>query len=229
MPSLPADQAAARLGSNTPLLTLRLDAGRLTLAVGSGQTPSHAILEESQAQPAAALVRPSASVVRAFNLDVFKPYNFGGISYDPLGSIAESLARLPAGGPEDCDAGSTGSDCGPDGLMAFWTAMEADLYRFAKDPGFTAALDRAETEEPVEYRRFARLNNLYRDLVKLLLPYGIAPRRWSAWLRGQEYRPILPVGLAARLETLLAGRAGRPEAAMEGLTTLLLSHGARLA
>lgn len=110
--------------------------------------------------------------------------------------------------------------------MALWAAVEADLYRFAKDPGFTAAVDTAAMEQPGEYRRFARLNDLYRDIVTLLVPYGLAPRRWTAWLKGLEYRPLLSGSLALRIEEFQAGRAGQPERAMDTLTTLLVEYGA---
>jgi hypothetical protein len=112
--------------------------------------------------------------------------------------------------------------------MALWAAVETDLYRFAKDPGFTAAVDGAATERPEEYRRFARLNDLYRDIVELLVPYGIPPRRWTAWLRGHEYRPLLPARLALRTEEFLAGRSVQPEEGMNSLARLLARHGALL-
>lgn len=110
--------------------------------------------------------------------------------------------------------------------MALWAAMETDLYRFAKDPGPTAAVDGAAREQPGEYRRFARLNELYRDLVKMLLPYGLAPRRWTAWLRGQDYRPVLPWNLAQSLEGALVRHARQPQAILSALSGVLLRHGA---
>ncbi len=110
--------------------------------------------------------------------------------------------------------------------MALWAALESDLYRFAKDRSFITALDAAETEQPGEYRRFALLNNLYRDMVKLLVPYGQAPRRWTAWLRGQDYRPVLPASLALGMEKFLAGRSGQPEKTLDSLTRLLAGYGA---
>jgi predicted Abi (CAAX) family protease len=169
-----------------------------------------------------------------FSLGVLAPFDFSGIVYDPLGSLADSVARLAAGGtgsadatpgrPDGFPAGASGRSSRPDdALMALWAAVEADLYRFAKDPGFTAAVDAAAREQPEEYRRFARLNELYRDLVKLLIPYGLAPRRWNAWLRGQEYRSILPGSLALYLEDFLCGCTSRPLAALSGI---LVRHGA---
>lgn len=158
--------------------------------------------------------------LRVFCLDVLAPYDLGGLVYDPLGSLATSLSRLTGQlamrGPPN------------DGLMALWATIEADLYRFAKDPGLTAAVDMAATEQVGEYHRFAQLNELYRDMVKLLVPYGIAPGRWTAWLRGQEYRPVLPNSLALRIEKCLQGRASHPEVAMESLTRLLVRHGASI-
>lgn len=158
--------------------------------------------------------------LRAFSLDVLAPYDFGGFVYDPLGSIATSLSRLSG---QQSRSGQPN-----DGLIALWATIEADLYRFAKDPGLTAAVDMAAMEQAGEYHRFARLNDLYRDMVKLLLPYGLAPRRWTAWLRGQDYRPVLPKGLALRIEKFLQGRASHPEVAMETLSRLLMRHGASI-
>jgi hypothetical protein len=162
---------------------------------------------------------------RAFILEVLAPFEFSGLGYDPLGSMAASLARLanPANGTGESDAWSGRSN---DGLMALWAALEADLYRFAKDPCFTSVLDVAKKEQPGEYRRFARLNDLYRDILKLLVPYGFAPRRWTAWLRGQEYRAVLPGILAMGLEGFLTRGTRRPQEILECLPGLLVRHGA---
>jgi hypothetical protein len=164
----------------------------------------------------ASSARRKGEQLLAFSLDLLAPFEFSGLAYDPLGSIAASVARLAAEDP------GQSNDC----LMALWAALESDLYRFAKDSGFTAAVDVAARDQPVEYRRFAQLNNLYRDLVELLVPYGQAPRRWTAWLRGQEYHPVLPASLALRMERLLAGRAGQPGIALDSLTRLLAGYGA---
>jgi hypothetical protein len=190
---------------------------------------------------------PAAGPLRAFSLDVLAPFEFSGIAYDPPGSIAASVARLAAAdtvkpgdvsgrptGRRGAPVGRPGTPAGRSGwsgrpndtLMALWAAVETDLYRFAKDPGFTAAVDLAATGQPEEYRRFARLNDLYRDMVKLLVPHGLAPRRWTAWLMGQEYRPVLPVSLALRMEVFLSGGARQPRDTLEALTRLLVRHGA---
>jgi hypothetical protein len=167
--------------------------------------------------------RSTGEQLLAFSVDVLAPFEFSGIPYDPLASMAASVARLA---PETRPTGSPGGpgDC----IMALWAAFEADLYRFAKDPGFTAAVDGAAKEQPGEYRRFARLNDLYRDMVELLVPHGLAPRRWTAWLRGDEYHPLLPLGLALRIEGFLAGRFVQPEEGMDSMTRLLARYGALL-
>jgi hypothetical protein len=170
--------------------------------------------------------------LRVFCLDVLAPYDFGGLVYDPLGSMASSLARLAAETPGRLVAGLPVHDPIRDrmanGLMALWAAIETDLYRFAKDPGFTAAVDAVAVTQPGEYRRFARLNELYRDLVKLLLPYGLVPGYWTAWLQGQEYHPLLPRGLALRIGSFLVGRTRKPDLGFEALSGVLLRHGARI-
>lgn len=166
---------------------------------------------------------------KAFRLDVLRPYDFSGIAYDPPGSMAASLGRLVAETSGRQGDGVDGLAGGlarlNDGLMALWSAVETDLHRFAKDPGFTAAVDGAEKEQPGEYRRFARLNELYRDIIKLLVPYGLPPRRWTAWLRGQEYRPFLTWGLSLALEGFLAGQTRLPREALASLSKLLARHG----
>ena len=88
--------------------------------------------------------------------------------YDPFRSIASSLDRALIR---------------PAGLsLALWAAIEGDLFRFAYDSGFTAAL---ETERGAgEWARFAALNDLYRDLARAVLPFGVAPPGWRAWLTG---------------------------------------------
>jgi hypothetical protein len=188
--------------------------------------------------------RRSGEQVLAFSLDVLAPFEFSGLAYDPLSSMAASVARLAAaeagndGDASDQPTGRRGSPVGCPGspaegpanpndcLMALWVALESDLYRFARDRGLIAAVDVAGKEQPGEYRRFARLNDLYRDIVQVLVPYGQAPRRWTAWLRGQDYRPVLPVRLARRMERLLAGQAGQPGKALDSLARVLVKHGA---
>jgi hypothetical protein len=225
---------------------------QLTVAFpGSGETRKYSVglLDEYTADPgdrkaSSRRDRSAGQQILAFSLDVLAPFQFSGLAYDPLDSIAASVARLgPAeagnegdtadqppgrrGSPAGCpgspaDAPGQPNDC----LMALWAALESDLYRFAKDRSFITALDAAETEQPGEYRRFALLNNLYRDMVKLLVPYGQAPRRWTAWLRGQDYRPVLPASLALGMEKFLAGRSGQPEKTLDSLTRLLAGYGA---
>ncbi|MFH2114893.1 MAG: hypothetical protein ABIJ86_10345 [Spirochaetota bacterium] len=212
---------------------------------GETQTYTVGLLDGYTGEPLqdlerSALVGPSfreaQGLLRAFSLDVLAPFEFGGIAYDPVGSMAASVTRLaaeepgwPGGGlgrPDDEPGGpDERSGRSGDGLLAMWAAIEADLYRFAKDTGFTAAVDAAATGQPEDYRRFARLNDLYRDIVKLLVPYGLAPRRWTAWLRGQEFRPVLPVSLALRIEGFLGGRTRQPGEALDAMTRLLVRYG----
>ncbi len=113
---------------------------------------------------------PAGSRVLVAFDTALSPYNFGLQAYDPFESIADSLDRATLDG-----AGIEPS---------LWAAMEADLFRFAFDPGFTAALESARDTD--EWRRFARLNDLYRACVRALTPFGVAPRSWNAWLRREE-------------------------------------------
>jgi len=96
------------------------------------------------------------------------PYRFGLHAYDPFESLGASL---------DAAAERGGSLS-----LAVWAAMEADLFRFAFDGGFTAALE--PYRDSAEWRRFAALNDLYRAAVRAVAPPGAVPPGWSAWLRG---------------------------------------------
>ncbi|HPB65415.1 MAG TPA: zf-HC2 domain-containing protein [Spirochaetales bacterium] len=96
------------------------------------------------------------------------PFSFADVDYDPFRSIASSLDRalIRPAVPQ----------------LALWAAIEGDLFRFAYDAGFTAAL---ETKRgTAEWARFAALNELYRDLVRAILPFGAAPPGWRPWLTG---------------------------------------------
>lgn len=124
------------------------------------------------------------------------PFSFAGVDYDPFRSIASSLDRAlirPASLP-----------------LALWAALEGDLFRFAFDQGLTAAF---ETQRgSAEWARFAALNDLYRDLVRAILPFGAAPPGWRAWLTGDGR-----TGAAARGQ--VAGAGG--SAAARALTRAL--------
>lgn len=122
-----------------------------------------------------------------------EPFRFGFQAYDPFEALAGRLDQAAM------DGVSTGA--------ALWAAMEAALFSFAFDPGFTSALDQARGSE--EWRRFAGLNELYRALVRALAPLG-APSAWSAWLRGEapDYRlPRRTRSAEKALERLRARKA----------------------
>jgi len=99
--------------------------------------------------------------------ETLKPYAFGHQRYDPFESLGDSLDR----------ATSTGSSL----VTALWAAMESDLFRFAYDGGFTSDLELVRGGP--EWYRFARLNDLYRAIIKAIVPFGIVPPSWSSWLR----------------------------------------------
>lgn len=111
---------------------------------------------------------PRVGAAIAAFIPALEPFSFAGAGYDPFRSIASSLDRALIR---------------PAGLsLALWAAIEGDLFRFAYDSGFTAAL---ETERGAgEWARFAALNDLYRDLARAVLPFGVAPPGWRAWLTG---------------------------------------------
>lgn len=95
------------------------------------------------------------------------PYRFDLHGYDPFESLSSSLDRAVADG-----AGLS---------LALWAAMEADLFRFAYDSGFTDALD--SQSGSAQWLRFALLNDLYRACIRAIAPFGIVPPAWSSWLR----------------------------------------------
>lgn len=122
----------------------------------------------------AGIDRPADAALAVFD-ESLSSYAFGLQRYDPFESLGASLDRavlasLPL-------------------VMAVWAAMESDLFRFAYDGGFTADLELIRGS--ADWRRFARLNDLYRSIIKAIVPFGIVPRAWGAWLRD-------PDGLARR-------------------------------
>jgi hypothetical protein len=120
------------------------------------------------------------------------PYVFGLQHYDPFQSLAASLDRA--------------AEQGASLSLAVWAALEADLFRFAFDHSFTAALDEARGTET--WRRFARLNALYRACIMALAPLGIVPPAWNAWLRDDGNVRFPPQGIGRLLERSLTRRIG---------------------
>jgi len=136
----------------------------------------------------AGIDRPADAALAVFD-EAFNPYAFGLQRYDPFESLAASLDR----------AVSTSLPL----AMAVWAAMESDLFRFAYDGGFTSDLELIRQSD--DWRRFARLNDLYRAVIKAIVPFGIVPRSWSAWLRDPD-RSDLRNGRAADLGMRLLTR-----------------------
>jgi hypothetical protein len=132
------------------------------------------------------------------------PFAFGLQAYDPFVSIKASLSKAqkqePQAGTSNVQAGT--SNVQADIALAFWSAMEGDLFRFAFDDGFIAGLEKARGTS--EWRRFARLNDLYRAFIKAIVPSGISPAKWTTWLRnnGESIKPSTRLDeLQARLLT----------------------------
>jgi hypothetical protein len=88
--------------------------------------------------------------------------------------------------------------------------MESDLFRFAFDGEFTAAL--GEYRDSDEWRRFASLNDLYRASIRAIAPFGAVPPEWNAWLREDDVERARPSGRATGRFTvsLLARLLTRP-------------------
>ena len=163
--------------------------------------------------PMAALEPDSGSVdgpvagraIVAFD-GAFDAYRFGLHDYDPWESLSSSLDRAAAGGAPLS--------------LALWAAMEADLFHFAFDRGFTDALDGRRGS--ADWTRFARLNDLYRAFVRAIAPFGVVPPSWNSWLRdggnkGPAVGGFLAGALTRRVESL--ARTLRRRAA-EGQRTL---------
>ena len=161
--------------------------------------------------------------------DLLDTYRFGDIEYDPLDSIGLGLSRMAASVRSGAAPGDAHEDAGLSSrraAMALRAVLETDLNRFAADRGFTAALD-ADRGSP-GWTRFARLNGLYRGILRFLLPRGIAPRRWDAWLERRSFSRILPDAVGRRLDDFLAPISGKPRAFIGGLVDLFAAHGASL-
>jgi len=125
---------------------------------------------------------PGARLWVAFT-PVLAPYRLGGFSYDPPTEIEQALEAAYA---------LATARRGPWDAFAAWAVAEAGLYRFASDPTVTAALDAAEGEP--EWRRFAYLNELYRSIIRAILPLGVAPPGWTRELRALGQRARQPPG-----------------------------------
>lgn len=165
------------------------------------------LLTWSEAPDGRALPRCTETISRkaiaernpAFN-EALSPYRFGLQQYDPFQSLAVSLDRAAEQG-----AGLS---------LALWAALEADLFRFAFDQSFTAALDEARGTD--EWLRFARLNGLYRACIMALAPLGIVPPAWNAWLRDDGKARFPPRGMSNVLERALTRRIGTISGAITG-------------
>lgn len=127
----------------------------------------------------------------SFN-EALSPYQFGLQHYDPFESLAASLDRAAEQG-----AGLS---------LAVWAALETDLFRFAFDHSFTAALDEARGTD--DWLRFARLNGLYRSCVMAIAPLGIVPPAWNAWLRDDGTSCFPLQGIVRVLERSLTRQIG---------------------
>lgn len=92
--------------------------------------------------------------------------------YEPVNDFYDRLlkaAKTPANKPLSAPA------------FALWAACETALQRFSSDPQLLETLKQSRNDP--EYLRFAMLNELYRAMLKKLLPFGIAAPGWSARLR----------------------------------------------
>ncbi|GAB1431532.1 hypothetical protein MASR2M29_01570 [Spirochaetota bacterium] len=67
--------------------------------------------------------------------------------------------------------------------FALWAVCETALQRFSSDPQLLEALK--QSRDDPEYLRFAKLNELYRAMLKKLLPFGLAAPAWPARLRAK--------------------------------------------
>jgi len=149
--------------SSLSLATANLASGALQLSSWSEAPDGRALPCRTETIPAGAVTARHPAFDAALS-----PYTFGLHNYDPFQSLAASLDRAA-----EEDAGLP---------LAVWAAMEADLFRFAFDQDFTAALEQARGTD--DWRRFAALNGLYRSCIMALAPFGMVPPYWNAWLRG---------------------------------------------
>jgi len=130
---------------------------------------------------------------------VWSPYRIGGQDYDPFESMESSLDRAGAAGG-DVDR-AVGGRWKPGLATALWAAMEGDLYRFAFDMSFVHELE--EIRDSIDWKRFARLNDMYRACIRAMVPYGIAPAHWTNWLRGAERNAGKGISSCSTLERVL--------------------------
>jgi hypothetical protein len=184
----PSSLALAAIGSGT------LDGGASATASGTLQ-----VLSWTEAPDGRTLPRNTETIAGAALAGcdpalsaALSPYSFGLQSYDPFLSLAASLDRA--------------AEQGASLSLAVWAAMEADLFRFAFDRGFTVALDEAGGTD--DWLRFARLNDLYRACVKAIAPLGIVPPAWNSWLRDDGRSRFPPRGPGRILERVLTRGVG---------------------
>lgn len=119
------------------------------------------------------LTREAAPVASAVEFQaaftpVLAPFDFGAFAYDPASELEATLTLAYEDGR------------GPS--YAAWALAEPALFRFAFDQSIAEALDEAKGSP--EWYRFAGLNELYRAMVKAVLPFGLVPPGWVAGLRG---------------------------------------------
>ncbi len=130
---------------------------------------------------------------------VWSPYRIGGQAYDPFESMETSLDR--AGAAEGYEVRGEGGRWTPGLAAALWAAMEGDLYRFAFDMSFIRDLE--AQRDSGEWKRFARLNDMYRACIRAMVPYGTAPAFWTDWLRGAERNAGKGISFCGTLERVL--------------------------
>ncbi len=173
--------------SSITLATLEPDCSTMQLLSWTETPDSRTLPRRTEKISGEAIIRLDP----VFN-EALSPYRFGLQQYDPFQSLTDSLNRA--------------AEQGASLSLAVWAALEADLFRFAFDQGFTAALD--ETRGTDEWLRFARLNDLYRACVMAIAPLGIVPPAWNGWLRDDDKAGFPPRGMHKTLERILTRRIG---------------------
>ncbi len=191
----------ALLVTPSSLALATLAPGNSDASAAERGTSSMQVLSWSQAPDGRTLPRQTETIPTPATTDgsrpiafnpALSPYQFGLQRYDPFQSLAASLDRA--------------AEQGASLSLAVWSAMEADLFRFAFDQGFTAALDEARGTD--DWLRFARLNQLYRACIMAIAPPGIVPPAWNAWLRDDGTARFPLRGAGKVLERTLTRRIG---------------------
>jgi hypothetical protein len=152
--------------------------------------------------------RPGAGTLAIVD-GIWTAFTFGTCCYDPFGSLGESLSRAADTAP--APTGDEGGGWKASLATALWAAMEGDLYRFAFDLPFIRELEAQKDSD--EWRRFARLNDLYRACIRAIVPFGIAPAAWNDWISASGQTTGKQSGYRRALERVLA----RPVDAIAGI------------